>query len=606
MGRVFKKKRQAPLPTDASIAETKQGRVAQWTDDNGRRRSAPLSPDGTALLVEGGVYVMRYADAQGRTVERSTGCREKGNAMAVLREAETRVEKIRAGVLTIEDASARDWARAPMAEHMEAFRQHMEGRGLTAPHIAKTCKAIAETFEWCGWNRLADVNRRRFESFLTDSKHNGRGARTRNHYRGAVQKFMKWAEQDGRAASNPLAAVARASERADRRHHKRAFTLAELNTIFEATRHRPLHDRVKRNAGMGRELRDAAMEQYDWIGRERRVIYMTMYYCGLRTAEARRLRLTDLHLDDDRPRIEIPASIEKSRRGSTLPLRADLAEELASHITMRLERAQRAAQAAGRPVPMRLDMEAPLFPDFPRELGAVLDADLRFAGIAKVDERGRALCPHSFRYSLASHMNAAGVAPRVAQAAMRHASLDLTMTTYTDLSVLDIGAAVERLPGFDAPAEMAKAVNASPERPPQRPPGRGKKGENGAIAGSEASTQDRTKGQQVDTDIDRCLQGLAQHGNTRQGANGGGPGEIRTLDQVIMSHLDCDCKPLQHNTLAEHPTPASPPASPQGGHDAPAPDPAVLALAERLAAIPPEHRAALIALLGSDDAKGNR
>ena len=42
----------------------------------------------------------------------------------------------------------------------------------------------------------------------------------------------------------------------------------------------------------------------------------------------------------------------------------------------------------------------------------------------------------------------AGVAPRVAQAAMRHGNISLTMNTYTYARLLDIAAAVESLPNL--------------------------------------------------------------------------------------------------------------------------------------------------------------
>jgi len=50
------------------------------------------------------------------------------------------------------------------------------------------------------------------------------------------------------------------------------------------------------------------------------------------------------------------------------------------------------------------------------------------------------------------------VAPRVAMAAMRHSSLDLTMNIYTDPVLLDIGAAVEALPAFSANERGALAA----------------------------------------------------------------------------------------------------------------------------------------------------
>lgn len=42
----------------------------------------------------------------------------------------------------------------------------------------------------------------------------------------------------------------------------------------------------------------------------------------------------------------------------------------------------------------------------------------------------------------------AGVAPRVAQAAMRHSDLKLTMNTYTDARLVDTASAVESLPNL--------------------------------------------------------------------------------------------------------------------------------------------------------------
>lgn len=57
------------------------------------------------------------------------------------------------------------------------------------------------------------------------------------------------------------------------------------------------------------------------------------------------------------------------------------------------------------------------------------------------------------RHTFGTHLSKAGVAPRVAMAAMRHSSLDLTMNIYTDPVLLDVAGAVETLPEFTAPAD---------------------------------------------------------------------------------------------------------------------------------------------------------
>ena len=76
----------------------------------------------------------------------------------------------------------------------------------------------------------------------------------------------------------------------------------------------------------------------------------------------------------------------------------------------------------------------------------VFDRDLESAGIPKRDDRNRTACVHSLRHTFATLMSRGGVAPRVAQAAMRHSSIDLTMTVYTDPRLLDVAGALRALP----------------------------------------------------------------------------------------------------------------------------------------------------------------
>src|SRR4029079_10069974 len=76
----------------------------------------------------------------------------------------------------------------------------------------------------------------------------------------------------------------------------------------------------------------------------------------------------------------------------------------------------------------------------------VFNRDIALAGIAKRDERGRTACVHSLRHSYASLLVRGGVAPRVAQAALRHSDVRLTMQVYTDPKLLDVDAALAVLP----------------------------------------------------------------------------------------------------------------------------------------------------------------
>ncbi len=97
------------------------------------------------------------------------------------------------------------------------------------------------------------------------------------------------------------------------------------------------------------------------------------------------------------------------------------------------------------------ECESGLAPDellfvVPSSLLRVLDRDLKAAGIAKRDDRGRTLDIHALRHTFGTHLSQAGVPLRTAQAAMRHSSPILTANVYTDARLLDVHGAVESLP----------------------------------------------------------------------------------------------------------------------------------------------------------------
>ena len=82
----------------------------------------------------------------------------------------------------------------------------------------------------------------------------------------------------------------------------------------------------------------------------------------------------------------------------------------------------------------------------------ILNRDLKAAGIPKRDDRGRTVDVHALRHTFGTMLSKAGVSPSVAQAAMRHSSIDLTMNIYTDPRLLDVQGAVESLPHISTTA----------------------------------------------------------------------------------------------------------------------------------------------------------
>ena len=88
----------------------------------------------------------------------------------------------------------------------------------------------------------------------------------------------------------------------------------------------------------------------------------------------------------------------------------------------------------------------------PRDLRKIFDLDLKAAGIAKRDDRNRTLDVHALRHTFGTLLSVNGVAPRTAQAAMRHADLKMTMNTYTDPRLLNVADALKSLPALPLPS----------------------------------------------------------------------------------------------------------------------------------------------------------
>jgi integrase len=184
------------------------------------------------------------------------------------------------------------------------------------------------------------------------------------------------------------------------------------------------------------------------VGRERALMYKTLVLTGLRKGELASLTTGQLELEGRVPYAVLDPADEKNRKGSNIPLRADLAAELSSRMTERLEETRQDARRGGRPIPARLPASTPLF-NVPSGLARILDRDLVAAGIPK----RRVLDVHALRVTFGTHLCAAGVPLRTAQAAMRHSKPELTANIYTDPKLLDVVGAINALPPLVVPAD---------------------------------------------------------------------------------------------------------------------------------------------------------
>ena len=382
----------------------------------------------------------------------------------------------------------------------------------------------------CGFRQLFDLAGEPLAKWLAARKAEGMSAATRNGYRETCVMFAGWASGglSPRMTGNPFSGVPKANVRADRRRQRRASLLsngapAELSRLLTVARWRPLADYGRQtvaNARAGKRsawayaalafddipaaverarerLSDnpALVAELDRTGQERALTLKTLVLTGLRKGELGSITVGRCTLDGTTPHLELEAADEKNRQGSLLPLPADLADDLRAWLAERAADATAPVKRKPRPGvlrlggPQTLPADAPLF-DVPAGLVRILDRDLKAAGIAKIDDRGRSLDVHAMRHTFGTLLSAAGVAPRVAQAAMRHSSIDLTMNVYTDPRLLDVGGAVASLPVLslnDPQASAAKATgtNGHESFAPAFAPDRCKQGQFGTMRSPE-------------------------------------------------------------------------------------------------------------------------
>ena len=75
-----------------------------------------------------------------------------------------------------------------------------------------------------------------------------------------------------------------------------------------------------------------------------------------------------------------------------------------------------------------------------------------------VDLPGRTVDVHGMRHTFAALLARKGLTPGPAQKLVRHSDIRLTMNTYTDPVLLDVGAAVDALPAFSGDRAVTLAA----------------------------------------------------------------------------------------------------------------------------------------------------
>jgi integrase len=377
--------------------------------------------------------------------------------------------------------------RRPIGEHITEYRKHCRHEQQAPRHIQVKVLHLTRFIERIPARTIDDFTTEGAARVLQGIVDQGLSARTHNCHRAALLAFMNWAVQTKRVSGHELKRLSVLDERRDRRRQRRALTEDELGRLLIVARHRPLaefgrtvtklpqsekrgrrtwhyellsFETLETAAARGRAAlakRPDVVEALERRGDERALIYRILVLTGLRVGELASLKPSDFFLDQNPPFARLHPRSDKARRGADVPLRADLVAALRAWV--QTPRPGPFGHQGTRKPPRVVEPGEPVFP-IPSGFLRVLERDLRVAGVPKRDERGFTVDLHALRHPFGTHLSRSGVAPRTAQAAMRHSSIHLTMNLYTDPKLLEVAAALETMAGL---AADCKAPSSSPE-----------------------------------------------------------------------------------------------------------------------------------------------
>ena len=454
MGSIFKKTFTKRLPDGAEIVDKNDGRIARWRDAKGKLRSVPVTTGlngSDRIVVTASTYTAKFRDGSGIVREVATGCKDATAAKQALANLEKRADGVRSGIRSVKEDDVVEHRDVPIAEHFDAYIAHQRAKGLNKVRIKNNRSRLDRLAADCKFKTLADLDGATLQAWLDDRQAEKMSAGNRNEFRQTFIGFANWCIKPTvkRLLVNPFVGVPMADARLDRRRKRRSMTGPELVKLLAVAQQRPLREamlirRGPRKGELAGKVKDSVRQRLELLGRERALIYKTMVLTGLRKNELASLTVGSLSLDGPIAVVQLEVGDEKNREGNSLPLRADLADDLRQWLAGKLEASRETARRKQQALPSRLPLAEKLF-RVPAGLVKILDRDLALAGIDKRDERGYTLDVHAIRHSFSTLLSQAGVAPRTAQAAMRHSTIDLTMNVYTDPKLLDVHGAVGSL-----------------------------------------------------------------------------------------------------------------------------------------------------------------
>jgi len=439
MASVYKRSYTAALPSGAEIVQRKGERLAVWTAD-GRRHRAPLTPDGTRIVLQRQGYTIQYFDHEGKRRKESVRCGDLDTAKQIAAEREKAAMLRRKGYVDPSQERLAKEARRPLAEHLADFERFLTDKGNTPKHVSETLRNLRRVIDLTGAKAAADLTGPAVMKAVGLLREGGASPRTCNSYLTSTKALTRWLWRYKRAADDPLCSLTRFNEETDRRHVRRELTPEEIGRLLATA-----------------EKRTEA--SHSLPGPDRAMCYRLALSTGFRAKELRSLTPESFDLSGNMPVVIVAAAYSKHRREDRQPIRADVADVLRTWLT-------------GKPAGVRL------FGRLPGGTARMLRADLAAARRAWLKEApsdearavrtkmdflcyenaaGEVVDFHSTRHTYISGIVAGGASVKTAQELARHSDPALTIGRYAHARRHDLQDALDGLPALGPVNPQVKA-----------------------------------------------------------------------------------------------------------------------------------------------------
>lgn len=290
----------------------------------------------------------------------------------------------------------REAAQSPLLDHLNDFLADLRVRKRSESHIKHLETRIRRLLVECRWEHLRDVSADSFQSWRADQEQFSQ--KTLHEYQNAASSLFAWMERNDRLEINPLRRVGKVERKGHETVRRRSFTNEEMTRLVAV-------------AGLYA------------LG------YLAAVNTGLRRKELASVEWGDVHLDAERPFIQVRSVTTKNRKAYKIYLRSQLVRLLAQ--TKPAGVVANELVFAGRIAAMRKMHE-----------------HLRSAGIPVCNEQGCKVDFHALRMTYNMNLELAGASVQVRQELLRHSDPRLTTGTYVDTTRLETANLIEKLPEF--------------------------------------------------------------------------------------------------------------------------------------------------------------